>query len=197
MPHSITAAAASRVAADPVPRRPISGRDSRRGSARRRSSRRERATRLLSPMLRCCPASHLAGGALKAVEWFVKGLQDRGVDWISTLCGHGLDPLDFACHEAGLRLVDTRNEQSAAYMAEVHGRLTRRPGVAAVSSGVAHANAMTGVLSAHFDGAPMILVSGSHSQLTAGRGHFQDSDQVALSVGVRHKSGTQAARASQ
>ena len=117
---------------------------------------------------------------MKAVEWFVKGLQDRGVDWISTLCGHGLDPLDFAAEQAGLRLIDTRNEQAAAYMAEVHGRLTRRPGVAAVSSGVAHANAMTGVLNAHFDGAPMILVSGSGSHRTAEMGHFQDLDQVAL-----------------
>ena len=119
---------------------------------------------------------------MKAVEWFVKGLQDRGVDWISTLCGHGLDPLDFAAEQAGLRLIDTRNEQAAAYMAEVHGRLTRRPGVAAVSSGVAHANAMTGVLNAHFDGAPMILVSGSGSHATREMGHFQDVDQVALAA---------------
>jgi len=119
---------------------------------------------------------------VKAVEWFVKGLQERGVDWISTLCGHGLDPLDFAAEKAGLRLVDTRNEQAAAYMAEVHGRLTRRPGVAAVSSGIGHTNAMTGVLSAHFDGAPMILVSGSASHTTATMGHFQDVDQVALAA---------------
>ena len=135
-------------------------------------------------MLRCCPAVCFAGGAVKAVEWFVEGLQERGVDWISTLCGHGLDPLDFAARKAGLRLVDTRNEQAAAYMAEVHGRLTRRPGVAAVSSGIGHANAMTGVLSAHFDGAPMILVSGSASHTTAGMGHFQDVDQVALAAPV-------------
>ena len=66
---------------------------------------------------------------MTAVEWFVKGLQERGVEWVATLCGHGLDPFDYVCRQAGLRLVDTRNEQTAAYMAEVYGRLTGRPGV--------------------------------------------------------------------
>ena len=117
---------------------------------------------------------------MTAVEWLVKGLQERGVKWVATLCGHGLDPFDYACRKAGLRLVDTRNEQTAAYMAEVHGRLTKRPGVVAVSSGVAHANAMTGVVDAYFDGAPMLLISGSHALQTIGMGHFQDIDQVAL-----------------
>jgi acetolactate synthase-1/2/3 large subunit len=117
---------------------------------------------------------------MTAVEWFVKGLQERGVEWVATLCGHGLDPFDYACRQAGLRLVDTRNEQTAAYMAEVHGRLTGRPGVVAVSGGVAHANAMTGVVDAWFDGAPMLLISGSHALETMGMGHFQDFDQVSL-----------------
>jgi acetolactate synthase-1/2/3 large subunit len=65
-------------------------------------------------------------------------------------------------------------------MAEVHGRLTGRPGVVAVSSGVAHANAMTGVVDAYFDGAPMLLLSGAAALRTTGMGHFQDLDQVAL-----------------
>lgn len=119
---------------------------------------------------------------MKACEWLVGGLRERGVEWIATLCGHGLDPLYHAARKGGLRLVDTRNEQTAAYMAEACGRLTRRPGVVAVSSGVAHANAMTGVLDAHFDSAPMMLISGAGDFRTAGMGHFQDVDQVALAA---------------
>ncbi len=78
---------------------------------------------------------------MTAVEWFVKRLQERGVEGMGTLCGHGLDPFDYACRQAGLRLVDIRNEQTAAYMAEVHGRLTKHPSVVAVSGGVVHAKA--------------------------------------------------------
>ncbi len=121
---------------------------------------------------------------MTAVEWLIQGLQERGVEWMATLCGHGLDPLFHAARRAGLRLIDARNEQTAGYMAGSYGRLTRRPGVCAVSSGVAHANAMTGVVDAHMDGAPMLLVSGAAAVRTAGMGHFQDLDQVALAAPV-------------
>lgn len=121
---------------------------------------------------------------MTAVEWFVRGLQQRGVSWVATLCGHGLDPFYQAARRAGLRLIDTRNEQTAGYMAGSAGRLTRRPGVAAVSSGVAHANALSGVTDAYMDGAPMLLVSGAAALATRGMGHFQDLDQVAAAAPV-------------
>ncbi len=115
---------------------------------------------------------------MTAVEWFARRLKERGVEWMATLCGHGLDPLYQAAKRSGIRLVDTRNEQTAGYMAEYYGRLTKRPGVCAVSSGVAHFNALTGVANAYFDGSPMLLVSGAGALRTAGMGHFQDIDQV-------------------
>jgi acetolactate synthase-1/2/3 large subunit len=121
---------------------------------------------------------------VKGIQLFVQELQRRDIPFIATLCGHGLNSLDGACEEAGLRLVDVRNEQAAGYMAEITGRLTRQVGVCAVSSGVAHANAMTGVVNAYFDGAPMLLITGSASTETAGMGHFQDLDQVALAAPV-------------
>ena len=117
---------------------------------------------------------------MTSVEFFVQGLRERGVEWMATLCGHGLDPLFHAASRAGLRLVDTRNEQTASYIADAAGRLSRRPGICAVSSGVAHVNALTGVLNAHFDGAPMLLISGAGALATAGMGHFQDVDQVSV-----------------
>ncbi|MBI4532254.1 MAG: thiamine pyrophosphate-binding protein, partial [Candidatus Latescibacteria bacterium] len=121
---------------------------------------------------------------MTGVQLFVRELQQRGVSFIATLCGHGLNPFDAACREVGLRLVDVRNEQAAGYMAEAYGRLSRRVGVCAVSSGVAHANAMTGVVNAYFDGAPVLLVTGSGPTHTMGLGHFQDIDQVALAAPV-------------
>ncbi len=109
-------------------------------------------------------------------------LMKKGVAFVATLCGHGLDDLDDACDRAGMRLVDVRNEQAAGYIAEAVGRLSRNVGVCAVSSGVAHVNALTGVCNAHFDGAPMLLITGSGSAGTAGLGHFQDLDQVAIAA---------------
>ncbi|HEY3836854.1 MAG TPA: thiamine pyrophosphate-binding protein [Bryobacteraceae bacterium] len=117
---------------------------------------------------------------MTAAEMLVQRLRQHGVEWIALLCGHGLDPLLNAARQAGLRLVDVRNEQTCAYLADAFGRLQRRPGVCAVSSGVAHINALTGVANAYFDGAPLLLISGAGATATAGKGHFQDLDQVAL-----------------
>jgi len=111
-------------------------------------------------------------------------LKVQGVEWMATLCGNGLNGIFAACGRAGIRLIDTRNEQTASYMAECWGRLSGQVGVCAVSSGVAHVNALTGVLNAHFDGAPMLLLTGAGPLSTTGMGHFQDLDHVALAAPV-------------
>src|SRR5689334_3859845 len=117
---------------------------------------------------------------MTAADLLVRALRQGGVEWIATLCGHGLDPLLNAAREAGVRLVDARNEQTCAYVADGFSRLTGRPGVCAVSSGVAVINALSGVANASFDCAPLLLISGSGPSGTAGKGHFQDLDQVSL-----------------
>jgi len=115
-----------------------------------------------------------------ASDWLIAELKSHSVEWIATLCGHGLDPLFHSVRSAGVRLIDVRNEQTAGYIAEAYGRLTRRPGVCASSSGVAAANAMTGVMNAWFDQAPMMYISGSANLTALGMGCFQDCDQAAL-----------------
>jgi acetolactate synthase-1/2/3 large subunit len=121
---------------------------------------------------------------MTSVEAFAQALSRHGVEWIATLCGHGLDPLFSAADQAGIRLIDTRNEQTASYIADAYGKLTGRPGVCAVSSGIAHVNALSGVVNAWFDGTPMLLVSGSAALRTEGMGHFQDMDQVTLAASI-------------
>ncbi|MFV2069766.1 MAG: thiamine pyrophosphate-binding protein [Pirellulales bacterium] len=119
---------------------------------------------------------------MNAADLLVEELQARGVPFIATLNGHGLDPLLWACRRAGMRMIDVRNEQAAAYMAEVTGRLTRSVGVCAVSGAVAHANAMTGVLNAWFDGAPMLLLTGITPLGRLGFGDFQDFNPVPMAT---------------
>jgi len=113
-------------------------------------------------------------------DLLVRELQARGVPFVSVLCGNGLGPFLKAAAQAGLRLVDTRNEQAASYIADAYARLTGRVGVCAVSSGIAHVNAFAGLLNAHYDGAPVLLITGASNSASLGRGAFQDLDQVAL-----------------
>jgi thiamine pyrophosphate-dependent acetolactate synthase large subunit-like protein len=118
---------------------------------------------------------------MTGADVLIRDLKEAGVPCIYTLCGNGLEPILTACRRGGMRVIDTRNEQAAAYMADTAGRLTRRPGVVATSSGVAHLNALTGVCNAWFDGSPMLLITGATDSATTGRGNFQDMDSVVLS----------------
>ena len=70
---------------------------------------------------------------MTAAELLVWELKQRGIDWMATLCGHGLDPLFQAARKAGMRLVDARNEQTAAYLAD---RLRGRVRVTRLASGL-------------------------------------------------------------
>ena len=121
---------------------------------------------------------------LTAADLLVDELKARGVPFIATLNGHGLNPLYLACEKAGMRLIDVRNEQAASYMAEITGRLTRTVGVCAVSGAVAHANALTGVLNAWFDGAPMLLITGITPLHRLGFGDFQDFNPVPMAAPI-------------
>lgn len=114
----------------------------------------------------------------------VEELKVRGVSFVAVLNGHGLDPFLLACQKAALRVIDVRNEQAAGYMAEVTGRLTGTVGVCAVSGGVAHVNAMTGVLDAALDGAPMLLITGITAQTELDWGNFQDFNPVPLAAPI-------------
>ena len=121
---------------------------------------------------------------MTVADVLVEELQSRGVPFVATLNGHGLDPFYLACRRAGMRMIDVRNEQAAGYMAEVAGRLSRSVGVCAVSGAVAHANALTGVLNAWFDGAPMLLITGITPHARLGYGDFQDFNPVPMAAPI-------------
>lgn len=121
---------------------------------------------------------------MTAADILVEELQARNVPFVASLTGHGLDPFHLACQRAGLRVMDVRNEQAASYAAEVAGRLSRSVGVCAVSGAVAHANAMSGVVNAWFDGSPMLLLTGITPLRDLGWGNFQDFNPVPVAAPV-------------
>jgi acetolactate synthase I/II/III large subunit len=114
----------------------------------------------------------------------ISELQEREIPCIYSLCGNGLDPILDASARRGMRVIDTRNEQAAAYMADTAGKLSRRIGVVAVSSGAAHMNALTGVCNAWYDGSPMLLITGASDSPHRGRGNFQDMETADLARGL-------------
>ncbi|MBC7225462.1 MAG: thiamine pyrophosphate-binding protein, partial [Anaerolineae bacterium] len=122
---------------------------------------------------------------MNGADLMAQALREAGVTYISVLAGNGTNPLMHACRQAGIRVVDTRNEQTAAYMADATGRLTRRVGVCLVSAAVGHANALVGLVNAYFDGSPMLLISGESPEAQSGLGKFQEmAEQVTMAAPV-------------
>ncbi len=89
-----------------------------------------------------------------------KGLIDRDIDYIFSLSGGHITPIYQHLEGSSVKIYDTRHEQSAVFMAEAYGKMTRRAGVAMVTAGPGFTNALTGVASAHFSNTPLVLIAG-------------------------------------
>lgn len=90
----------------------------------------------------------------------VESLEAHGVDRVFTVPGESfLDVLD-GLHDSSVQNVVCRQEGGVTYMAEAHGKLTGRPGVAMVTRGPGASNAFVGVHLAWQDSTPLVLFVG-------------------------------------
>jgi acetolactate synthase-1/2/3 large subunit len=118
---------------------------------------------------------HLHGGQLIAQQ-----LEAEGVDALFTLTGGHISAIYDGCVKQGIRVIDVRHEQAAAHAADAYARLTRRPGVAAVTAGPGVTDAITGVTNAFYANSPMVLLGGRNPLGLEGMGALQDAPQVEL-----------------
>jgi acetolactate synthase-1/2/3 large subunit len=121
---------------------------------------------------------------MRGADLVMKTLADRGVDQIFTLSGNHIMVLFDAALETGQRLIHTRHEAAAVHMADAYGRLTGKPGVAMVTGGPGHANAVPALFTALGADSPVVLISGHAPVSQLGLGAFQELDQVAIAAPV-------------
>ncbi len=94
-------------------------------------------------------------------EVFCSCLENEGVECIFGLPGEeNLDLLHALSGSGKIRFVVTRHEQGAAFMADVYGRLTGKPGVCLSTLGPGATNLFTGVADANMDRAPLVAITG-------------------------------------
>jgi len=119
----------------------------------------------------------------------------QGVRFLFTLCGGHISPILAGAKSRGLRVVDVRHEVNAVFAADAVGRLTGRPGVAAVTAGPGVTNALTALQNARLAGSPLVLLAGAAATATRGRGALQDIDQLgALAGNVKWATGVTTVR---
>ena len=125
-----------------------------------------------------------------AGEQAVAALKGFGVDVIFTLNGGHIWPLYEAARNQGVRVVDTRHEQSATFAAEAYAKLTRRPGVAALTAGPGVTNGVSAVTSAWFNGSPVVVLGGRAPQGRWGAGSLQELDHVPILASITKQATT-------
>jgi acetolactate synthase-1/2/3 large subunit len=96
-----------------------------------------------------------------------------------SLSGNQILPLYDATIGRPISIIHTRHEAAAVHMADAWGRLTEEPGVALVTAGPGHCNALSALYGALMAESPVLLLSGHAPLSQAGRGAFQEMDQVA------------------
>lgn len=91
----------------------------------------------------------------------VNALVTEGVDIVFGLAGSHVLGIYDCLADTAIRLVSCKHEQNAAFMADMYGRLTGRPGIVIVTAGPGATNSITGVAQAYGAASPMIHISGT------------------------------------
>src|SRR5882672_8882908 len=115
--------------------------------------------------------------SLRGADIVARSLKRLGCARVFTLSGNHIMSIFDAAIEAGLDLVHVRHEAAAVHMADAHGRLTGEPGIALVTGGPGHANALGAE-------SPMVLLSGHAATWEMGRGGFQELRQAEMAAPV-------------
>lgn len=116
----------------------------------------------------------------KASDLFIKALEAEGVEYIYGVPGEeNLDLLE-SIRTSTIKLVLTRHEQGAAFMAATYGRLTGKAGVCLATLGPGATNFVTAAAYAQLGGMPLIMITGQKPIKKSKQGQFQIVDIVRL-----------------
>ena len=105
-------------------------------------------------------------------------LKAHGVSHLFTLSGGHLFSIYDGCREEGIELVDVRHESTAAFAAEGWAKVTREPGVCALTAGPGVTNGISAMASAQANHSPMVVLGGRAPALRWGQGSLQEIDHV-------------------
>lgn len=127
------------------------------------------------------PLTTLDGG-----QALVKCLENHGVEYIWGLSGGSAIPIFDAIitTKTKIKMILVRHEQGATHMADGYARATGKPGVVLVTSGPGATNTITGIMTAHMDSIPMIVVTGQTISPMLGKDAFQEADVFGLTMPV-------------
>src|SRR6202050_3157848 len=163
------------------------------GEAAHGRGNRQRSVGLKSSSPRRVPTAKVKqtmSNTLRGADVVARSLYRLGCRRVFTLSGNHIMSIFDAALDADIDLVHVRHEAAAVHMADAHGRLTGEVGVALVTGGPGHANAVGALYTALAAESPMVLLSGHAATWELGRGGFQELAQPDMAKPVTKTSWT-------
>ncbi|HET8876876.1 MAG TPA: thiamine pyrophosphate-binding protein [Casimicrobiaceae bacterium] len=118
----------------------------------------------------------------RGADALMRVLRERGVSQVFTVSGNHVMSAFDAALDAGVALVHARHEAAAVHMADARSRVSGQVGVALVTGGPGHANAISALYTARMAEAPVVLLSGQAPRSQLGMGAFQEMAQAELAL---------------
>lgn len=109
-----------------------------------------------------------------------EALAKEGTKVLFTLCGGHILPIYDGCLDQGIRVIDVRHEQTAAFAADAWARVTGEVGVAAVTAGPGVCNALTAVVNARNSDSPIVVLGGQAETGRQDQGGLQETPHVRI-----------------
>ena len=115
---------------------------------------------------------------MKVSDLFLKSLENHGVKYIFGVPGEENADLMISLLDSSIQFITCVHEQSAAFMADMYGRLTGEPGVCLATLGPGATNLLTGVANANMDHVPLVAVIGQAETSRLHKESHQNMDSV-------------------
>ena len=122
---------------------------------------------------------------LNGSQILVEVLKKQGVEYIFGYPGGACMPIFDALVDAPeLKIILVRHEQGATHMADGYAKATGKTGVVLVTSGPGATNTVTGILTAHMDSVPLVVLTGQTITPNLGKDAFQEADVFGVTMPV-------------
>ena len=122
---------------------------------------------------------------MNGAQIVVEVLKKQGVEYIFGYPGGACMPIFDALVDAPeLKMILVRHEQGATHMADGYSRATGKTGVVLVTSGPGATNTVTGILTAHMDSVPLVILTGQTITPNLGKDAFQEADVFGVTMPV-------------
>ena len=117
---------------------------------------------------------------MKASDLFLRSLEEEGVEYIFGVPGEENADVMISLLDSPIEFIMARHEQGAAFMADLYGRLTGKPGVCLATLGPGATNLVTGVANANFDRSPVVAITGQASTSRLHKESHQNMDVISM-----------------